>query len=637
LSEERFQLLARATNDVVWDWNPQTDEVWWNEAYETVFGHSRSVASSLDNSWSRFVHPEDYLRVRVSLDRALNQRQPSWQTEYRFRRADGAYVDVLDRGYVLYDARGTPYRMLGSMQDISRRKKVEQQLREQAELLQKARDLIVVTSPDNRIVFWNRSAERVTGWSAAEVMGKSVEEIFGPTMTARAAEVRQAVAEHGAWNGEVTMVNRAGDTVMLDMRITQVRDAAGLPTARLSICTDITDRRKLELELHRAERLDSLGMLAGGIAHDLNNSFAPILMAIDLLRLRVPESENRRILDTIGMSAEHGALLVKQLLAFARGTGGERNEVDVGEVLFAVRNLLRGSLPASIQLQVSTPTNSWPLQADATELKQVFLNLCINARDAMPQGGSIELAVENVVVDDVVASRHPGAQTGPHLRVRVRDTGTGIPPELQAKIFDPFFTTKAAGKGTGLGLSMVAGIVRSHGGFIELDSRLGVGTTFELYFPATIGSSTGDGVYGGVLPQQGRGEVILLIEDDVVVRETCQLLLEKAGYRVVSVHDGATGIAVFRAGPETFAVVVTDMLMPGVQGDDVIREIRRLRPHHPAIVISGRMDAGTRADLERLKPPVVCLLKPVGAQDFLGAVRTLIYNAATATPRSGGA
>jgi len=364
------------------------------------------------------------------------------------------------------------------------RRMAEDQLREQAVLLDKARDVIIATDPEHRITYWNASAEHLYGWTHAEVNGRKLDDIGLHTDPERLRAAREKLAVDGEWRGDFQKRTKNGDILQIETTWSLVPGPDGRPRSILIIDTDVTEKRKLEAQLLHAERLDSIGMLAGGVAHDLNNVLAPILIATEILHGRLTGAQDLRFIESIRNSAEHAAALVRQLVAFAHGAEGERTEIDVAGLLEDVRTLLHATLPKSIKLSATADLPLWPILADATQVKQVLLNLCINARDAMPGGGRIEIHIANAIVDEKLAQRNPGTKAGPCLHVLVRDTGTGIPAAILGKIFDPFFTTKGFGKGTGLGLSMAVGIVKSHGGFLKVESQVGQGTTFELFFPA---------------------------------------------------------------------------------------------------------------------------------------------------------
>jgi two-component system cell cycle sensor histidine kinase/response regulator CckA len=320
-------------------------------------------------------------------------------------------------------------------------------------------------------------------------------------------------------------------------------------------------------------------------------------------------------------SATHGAALVQQLLAFARGADAKRVRIEPATALSDLKPLIRQSLPVSIHFAISPPERLWPIQADATQFNQVLINLCINARDAMPRGGRIEVVSQNVNVDAALANANPGTRPGPFVRISVVDSGSGIAPSIIDKIFDPFFTTKPAGKGTGLGLSMVAGILKSHGGFVQVESELGRGSKFHLFFPAFPEPAQAAAKDDTPAPAKGEGEGILLIDDEPVVRDTLQLLLQRAGYRVFPAGDGASGVSEFDRRKSEISLVITDMMLPDQFGTQVVKSLRQRNATLPIIAISGMMASGDFDELLHLNPAVECLAKPLSPATLLGAVR----------------
>ncbi len=539
-------------------------------------------------------------------------------------------VEALKCGAADYIIKDRPARLISAirqalarMEETERRHRSEEQLREQAMLLDKARDAIIATDLDHRITYWNVSAERIYGWAAAEVLGSRLEELQLHVEPERFAAALRTLEVADEWRGELRLQIRDGSIIQVEGSWSLVRDAAGRPRSVLFIDSDVTERKKLEAQLLRTERLDSIGMLAGGVAHDLNNALAPVLMAAELLRMRL-SGPDLRLVDNIETSARHGAALVQQLLAFARGTEGQHTELDVVELIHDVGKLLRSTFSRSIDLEVVTPATLWKVCADTTKLKQALVNLSLNARDAMPQGGRIEISAENTLVPETLARLHPGAESGPHVRVVVRDNGSGIPPGVLDKIFDPFFTTKPAGKGTGLGLSMVAGIVKNHRGFFNVETQLGRGSMFELYFPAGPKVAQESGDRADFATAAGCGEKILLIDDDPAVRDTFQLLLEKAGYRVSVAAGGDSGLDAYDRGSQAFAVVITDMMMPGMRGAEVITALRSRNPQQPILAISGFLKVGDMESLRRLTPSVEFLSKPIPAETLLVTLKRLV-------------
>ena len=383
--------------------------------------------------------------------------------------------------YVLKDR---PQRLITAIQlamqkraDRDKQRRAEARIREQCELLDRARDAIIVTDGNNRVVTWNQGATRLLGWTADEVLGQPGVNLLGPD-----AFVPPIGANEDEWQREISTTAKSGTPLMLDTHVTVLRDEAGKPKARICISTDITEKHQLQEQFFRAQRLESLGMLASGIAHDLNNILAPILMAPPMLRERAHDPADVALLNVLETSAQRGSDLVRQIVGFANGTAGQHQSLQVRHVIRDIVNLLRHSMPRNIELDHHLPNDLWPTAGSPSQIHQVLLNLCINARDAMPKGGKLSLRASNVTLgesDPIPAGGRPGSW----LLLEVEDTGTGIPGDVLQKIWEPFFTTKPPGKGTGLGLSTVRGIVESHRGFIDVKTSVAHGTTFRIYLP----------------------------------------------------------------------------------------------------------------------------------------------------------
>jgi len=432
------------------------------------------------------------------------------------------------------------------------------------------------------------------------------------------------VLRSGAWSGEIQKTTRSGATLTLDARWTLLRDAAGEPKSILAIDTDITERKKLEQQFLRAQRMESIGTLAGGIAHDLNNLLAPITMGVDLLKLFEPNPKSRPVIENIERSAKRGADLVKQVLSFARGVEGSRVALQVRHILKEVESIATNTFPKNITIETSLPQGLWPVLADPTQLNQVVLNLCVNARDAMPDGGRLELAAANVDIDAQYAVMNRGVAAGRYVVIQVTDSGSGIPKEIIDRIFEPFFTTKEVGKGTGLGLSTVLGIVRSHGGFVNVYSEVGKGSTFKVHLPAMAEGDRADqaGRTEEALPR-GNGELILVVDDEVSILDITKQTLQAFGYRVVTAEDGAQAISLYALQRDEVAVILTDMMMPVMDGPALIAALRRINPRVRIIGASGLNANGSvaRAAAVGVKH---FLPKPYSADALLTMIRQVL-------------
>ncbi len=501
-SRERFQLIAGATSDAIWDWDFAANTLWWNDSFYTRFGYTPADFDNRFSTWAGAVHPDDRDRVVKSLERTRDQGREFWREEYRFRRADGAYATVVDRGRVVRDPDGRAHRMVGGM-------------------------------------------------------------------------------------------------------------------------TDITEQSRLQAQFLRAQRLESIGTLAGGIAHDLNNMLAPILLALDLLRLHQPGPEARRLIATIETSAQRSAELVRQVLTFARGVEGRRQPLQIRHLIKEAARFAAETFPRDISVQTKFAPGLWGVSADPTQINQVLLNLALNARDAMPAGGALAFSAANFLADDASAATTPEARPGPYVVISVSDTGHGIAPEHVERIFEPFFTTKEVGKGTGLGLSTVHAIVREHDGFITVRTSPGQGAVFHVHLPAQP-ELEAPALHPASTPgPRGDGQTILVLDDEPAIRDLTRRTLEAHGYQVLLAGDGAEGVALFARHSERIALVITDLIMPIMDGQATINALRRLQPRLPIIAVSGHDPTG-RIGRDSGPPVSGFLAKPYTVEALLSLVSDCI-------------
>jgi two-component system cell cycle sensor histidine kinase/response regulator CckA len=467
------------------------------------------------------------------------------------------------------------------------RRRVESRLREQAELLDKANEAIITADLDKCIKFWNRGAERLFGWTANEMKGRRLSEVFSLGGVGRDDSVSSALENIRDWRGELRSQQRSGASLILDGSVTVLRDEAGLPTGWLSISADITEEKKLQETLLRTQRLENIGMLAAGMTHDLNNVMAPIGMGVTILRSRLSGVKDVRLLDTMENCVQRGTNLIRQILGFAHGITGQLQLIQVKHLLRDLAEVLTATLPKSIVLDNHQASDLWPINGNPTHIHQVLLNLCINARDAMPEGGTLRMRAENCELDANAACAIEGGSPGTWLVLEIGDTGTGIPAEVLAHIWEPFFTTKSAHGGTGLGLSTVRGIVQVHGGFISLQTEPGCGTTFRVYLPACNEKAVSHSGTEEHSVKRGCGERILVVDDEEAIRETIRETLSSAGYEVVTANDGAEGAALVVTPSAAFALVITDYDMPRMNGVDLARLIRAHQPATKILLVSG--------------------------------------------------
>ncbi len=493
------------------------------------------------------------------------------------------------------------------------RRQAAGRIRAQAALLDKARDAICACDMDGRITYWNKSAERLTGWTAEEVQRRAEQEGMACLFASEAetlAAARRRVIERGEWQGELRQHTKGGTELIVENRWSLVKSASGAPQSILIIGTDVTEQKRLETQFLRSQRMESIGRLVGGIAHDLGNLLVPVLLGVEVLQKRHQEDERtQRTLGMIRQSAERGSDMVKQVLSFARGVEGERTALAVENLLGEVERIAEETFPNNIALEMHVPEALWKVRGDATQVQQVLVNLCVNARDAMPEGGTLVVRAENLAIKEDCASLSMDAAPGQYVCLTVTDTGAGIDPEDLGKVFEPFFTTKEAGKGTGLGLSTVYSIVKSHNGFVEAQSDRGRGTSFAVHLPAADQEAEA----GAVPPEEidveiapADGELVLVIDDEASVAEAARHTLESVNYRVLTATEGEAAWQLFEEHRAEINAVVTDLMMPSLNGLDLIRRIKRARPELPVIAASspsdGRGGKALEAGADRFLP-----------------------------------
>jgi two-component system cell cycle sensor histidine kinase/response regulator CckA len=503
------------------------------------------------------------------------------------------------------------------------RRRMEEQLRLQATALENAANSIAITRPDGRFIWMNPAFTRLTGYSLEEVLGQTPRILkSGLHDQEFHRKLWQTILRKETWRGEFTNRRKDGSLYYGEQTITPVCGPSGEITHFIAIMNDNTEQRALERQYLRAQRMENIGTLAGGIAHDLNNALAPILMSIDVLRTKVSDPESLGMIELLNMSAQRGADMVKQLLTFSRGIDGTPGLLQPRHILRDIQTIARQTFPKNITVQVQVPRDLWPLVGDITQLHQVLLNLAVNARDAMPQGGVLTLQAENISIDEHFAAATPGAKPGPHVLVSVKDTGLGMPPEVRARIFDPFFTTKEPDRGTGLGLSIVHSIVKSHGGFILVSSQPGKGSEFRVYLPGqpTERAEAEQKREANLIP--GNGEMILVVDDEEAVRVLGKKTLEAFGYNVLTAANGAHAVACCASNFGKIDLVLTDLAMPIMDGPATIRAIRLLEPKIKIIAVSG-FDERSVQGLAELAINGF-MQKPFTAEELLKGIREVL-------------
>ena len=445
--------------------------------------------------------------------------------------------------------------------------------------------------------------------------------------------VRQSLETGEPYSLEHRILRPDGEVRIVREQAEVFPDATGRTMRMVGTVQDITEQKRIEAEFLRAQRMDGIGAIAGGMAHDLNNALAPILMGIQIIRNKVSEPEVRQMLGVMEINTHRSADMVRQVLTFARGRDGERELLELGRLVREMEHILRQTMPKSISVESMVPSDLWPVLGNATQLHQALLNLCVNARDAMPKGGKLTLAADNVELSAEEAKELPDSHPGSYVMLMVSDTGTGIPPEVLPRIFDAFFTTKAPGKGTGLGLSTIVRIVRNHGGFVSVKSEIGNGTSFEIYLPRgePMPISREAGAAEPSFSKLGHGELILFIDDDRSVREMVAPTLAEQGYRVLTASNGAEALALLRQHEREVRLVLTDVAMPVMDGLEVTEKLRALLPELPVILMSGTFDANKEA---LPSGAANFLIKPFRLEQLLAVIDRALNPTAAATDRA---
>jgi PAS domain S-box-containing protein len=606
--------------------DPQGNYISVNEAYASMVGYTTAEMIGMD--WSGTVHPDDLESMLAAYQHMLQTGKV--EVEARGIRKDGS---IFNKQLFMVSAYDEHQQFSGHycfMKDITEKKRLEaeralaeQKNHEQAALLDIATDAILVRDLSNHIRFWNKGAERIYGWSMDEVIDRDTNSFLFREPSPEVITAFETTLQQGKWQGEFQKITKAGQSVTVQSRWSLVRDETDAPKEILSVDTDITAKKLLESQFLRAQRLESLGTLASGIAHDMNNVLTPILAASQLLPLKLPhlDENSQALLRMLEESAKRGSNLVQQILSFARGSDGTRTAIQLGHILNEVVRIARQTFPKSITIVTHLSHDLWPIAADATQLHQVLMNLLINARDAMPQGGNLTISAENLTLNENYAQINVDARASAYVVVTIADTGIGMSPEVVERIFEPFFTTKEQGKGTGLGLSTTLGIIKSHGGFINTYSDLGKGSCFKIYLPAEASPANTNPIDSLELPL-GNGEMVLVVDDEISVREITKASLETHNYRVITASDGIEAIALYAQRQAEIQFVLLDMMMPSLDSASTIRTLQRINPNVLIVAMSG---LSSNEPTQSISEGIIkaFLAKPFTSQELLQTLHRL--------------
>ncbi len=583
-----------------------------NSNFAKLFGYSKEEIQN-KMKWTEFAHQDDLPRMKeYHVLRRTSSGSAPREYEFRLRHKSGALRHV----HMTIEMVPETKTSIASLIDITERKQAEEQLRQQAALLDIDPNAIMVRDMDDRIIFWNKGAEKLYEWTKEEMIGKRWSEIQYRDMKEEYAAAMKTVLERSEWHGEWTHKTKSGKEIIVDCFWKLVKDEKGNPSAIYLVKTDITEKKKIQAQYLRVQRMESIGTLASGIAHDLNNALGPVFLGIHFLRNTVTDEKGQRTLHLIEASTKRAADMVKQVLLFARGGDGGETTLQIRHVINEIESIIRDTFPKSIEISTNIPKGLALVKGDATQIHQVMMNLCVNARDAMPEGGALTITAENVSLDGQTAAFLEGATSGDYVVIRIQDTGVGMSEEVKERIFEPFFTTKAVGKGTGLGLSTSLGIIKSHRGFMNVESEQGKGTRIDIYFPAVSTPQTEEGTEKREEFPQGHGETVLVVDDESSIREISRATLESYGYQALLAADGVEGVALFAKHMKDIDAVVCDINMPHLDGTAMLHAVRKMKPSVAVLVMSGVPLGAVQGKLaEDVKP--FFLQKPFSVEVFL--------------------
>lgn len=492
-----------------------------------------------------------------------------------------------------------------------------------AELLAVNPDAVVIHDMENKVLYWNRSAESLYGWTPEEILGRPIGRIFYLDAQERKGAV-EALRHSGAWSGELRQVDREGHEYLVDVRQQLHRDESGEPVAIISFNRDITQQKKLADAAQRAHHVQSSSILAGGIAHELNNALAPIMLSSAMLKRTVEDEKSRSMVAMIEKCATKGADLITDLLAFERGKGGGSDIIRKTQILRAIQRAREAVVPENIELNVVLADNLWEFRGESAELGEAYKHIIQNACEAMPDGGTIDVEVTNCLCDENFASLAPEAEVGAYVSIAFKDTGFGIEKDIMGRVAEPFFTTKEPKQGFGFGLSNTQATVKGHKGFMVLESSKGSGTTLTLYLPAD--AQTNDNSEAIDTPEDhtsGEGKLVLVADDELFIRETIKRTLEDRGYRVLTAQDGTEALAVYAGNQKEIDMVVTNVEMPFMDGPALCRALKKLNPDVRILVSSGHKQREKVAEIKTCGVDQF-LAKPYTADQLADRVRTVI-------------
>ena len=621
-AKARASLAMEASGVGIWEWNIKTNEVFWDNKMFEIYGLlPQKNNMTTYQTWRQAVVAEDIPEQEAILQETIRNGGISVR-EFRITGVgDGERRIIQAMETIRSNDHGETEWVVGTNLDITGRKKAETTLEMMRYCVEQSADSVFWIKADGAILYGNAAACASRGYRKEELFGLNIWDLNPDYDAGRWGSHFQELKNRGCLTTESRHRTKDGRIFPVEISANYVH--FDNQEFCCSSVRDLTERRNQERQAMRAQRMESIGSLASGIAHDLNNAIAPIMMTTELLRMTYPEKPD--YLNAIETSCRHAADMVRQLLTFAKGADGTRvlMPINFNRMLKEMEMLIRSSFPKNIELRIHCETSLPQVLADPTQVHQVLLNLCVNARDAMPKGGKLTLTVRKIeVTAEMAASIHDG-KPGQYLALQVGDTGTGIPPEIIDRIFEPFFTTKSPEKGTGLGLSTCIGIMKGHGGFLHVESQLLVGTIFSAYFPISLRSGEATPIQAVPEKFSGNGETILFVDDQFEVRDVAFKILQRLNFKPLIANDGADALIRMAEHHASIRLIITDMHMPRMDGLQFAREARRLSPRIPVLMVSGLLESEEIAQL-KLLGSTGQLNKPFSESDLAAALKKLL-------------